>query len=49
MSTCRAQFDPKQKNPMLVAIGKEEGKGRGGGGVDNKGKEDMGEGMKGGG
>ena len=38
MSICRAQSDSMQENPMLVALGKRDGKG-GGGECDNKGSK----------
>ena len=44
MSTCRAQSDSMQENPMLVVLGKGDW---GGGGEE--GKEEMEEGKKGGG
>ena len=53
MSTCRAQSDSMQKNPMLVALGKDEMilKKKGGDGMTirggRSGGEDEGRGMRG--
>ena len=45
MSTCRAQSDSMQENPMLVALGKGDGKGSGWvGEYDNKGRKTWGRG-----
>ena len=37
--TCRAQSASMPENPMLAALGKEDGKGGGGRGDDNKGRK----------
>ena len=41
VSNCRAQCDSLQENPMLVALGKEDG-GGGEGECDNKGRKTLG-------
>ena len=49
-SSSTAQSASMQKNPMIVALGKEDGEEKKkGAGYDNKGRKTRGEGMRGGG